>query len=122
MQDTYTMNILLLSKAKVQSHSKFANTVQLDYKRISQLFGHGATYNSIECRFRPIRKLGERLRNESTLAPNGSGAAQSPTPRKPRAPKRDKVKDDSRSCLYTSTKSFDHSCILLSLKACAYVV
>ena len=69
---------------------------QLDYKRVAQLYGHGATYNSIECRFRPIRKLGEKLRDEAPLAQNGAGTAPSTTSRKPRAPKKDLGKDDSK--------------------------
>ena len=105
MQPLNTMKVLLRFKLDVRFYSKFADAVQLDYKRVSQLFGHGTTYNSIECRFRPVRKLGEKLRNEFPLAQNGSGAAQSTTIRKPRAPRRDKMENGSESCFYTDTTS-----------------
>lgn len=64
--------------------------IQLDYKEIARMYGEGATYNSIEHKFRAFRKEAEALREEADkettkdAGPSGSADASNPSnPNKP---------------------------------------
>ena len=59
-------------------HTTFTNTIlsQLDYRKIATMYGQGATYDSIEGRFRIIRKEAAAMKAEIE-----SGARPSAPPR-----------------------------------------
>lgn len=61
---------------------------QLNYKKIADMYGEGATYDAIEGRFRGIRKEAEKLKVEiesGQRAPAPSrGTGEKRSPRKPR--------------------------------------
>jgi len=63
---------------------------QLDYKEIARMYGEGATYNSIEHKFRAFRKEAEVLREEadkeSTKDAGPSGSADASNPSSPNKP------------------------------------
>lgn len=65
----------------------FTNIQQLDYKEIARMYGEGATYNTIEHKFRAFRKEAEALREEADktsandAGPSGPAGASSPPSR-----------------------------------------
>ncbi|MCJ1426392.1 hypothetical protein MMC29_004295 [Sticta canariensis] len=64
-----------------------AQDLKLNYSKIAEIFGQGATYNAIEGHFRKIRKEAVQLLEEQP-----SGVAPVPkTPRKARVPKKGKA-------------------------------
>ena len=70
---------------------------KLNYKKIADMFGEGATYDAIEGRFRIIKREAQKLKGEidegrREPAPNRGGKAQV-TPRKPRTPQTNRVFD-----------------------------
>ncbi|KAI9652400.1 MAG: hypothetical protein M1831_006809 [Alyxoria varia] len=74
-----------------------AQDMKLNYKKIADMFGEGATYDAIEGRFRIIKREAQKLKGEidegrRELAPNRGGKAQV-TPRKPRTPQTNRVLD-----------------------------
>ncbi|KAG7010096.1 hypothetical protein G7Y79_00001g003680 [Physcia stellaris] len=68
-----------------------------DYRKIATYFGDNTTYDSIEGRFRPLRKLAETLKEEvesstrtstnNTTSTSFTSNASDATPKKPRAKK-----------------------------------
>lgn len=66
---------------------KFAIT-QVDYKRIAYFYGQGATYDSIEGRFRKAKKDAQALRDEVAGTAMPTSRSQPSTPRKTAAPRK----------------------------------
>ena len=64
---------------------------KLNYKKIADYYGNGATYDAIEGRFRIVRKDAGQLRNElesgerPPAPPRGNQGSNHSTPRKSRA-------------------------------------
>lgn len=70
-----------------------AEQLQINYKRIAQLFGQGTTGNAIDCNFRKYRAAAKRIKEELD-----TGITQPPpptTPRKPKTPKKDALSGKS---------------------------
>ncbi|KAL2004826.1 hypothetical protein VTN00DRAFT_3099 [Thermoascus crustaceus] len=70
--------------------------LKLDYSAMAAMFGRGATYDSIEGRFRSYRKIAEELKSEATArgvttvprpTRDGVNGAAPRTPRTPRGPR-----------------------------------
>lgn len=95
-----------------------ANYRQLDYSGMAAMYGRGATYNSVEGRFRNYRKIAEELKSEAaargvTSVPRGSGrnggsGASTPrTPRTPRGPRNGVTKSSASTPTGRGKQSLD---------------
>lgn len=70
-----------------------AQDMKLDYKKIATMYGNGATYDSIEGRFRIIKKEATALKAEIDNGDRPEPAARTPRRNKPTlsTPKKEKI-------------------------------
>ncbi|KAK2805111.1 hypothetical protein FQN50_006356 [Emmonsiellopsis sp. PD_5] len=68
-----------------------------DYKAIAQYFGQGATYHSIEGRFRSYRKLAEKMKDEGPVTISTPPRRTNATPGSSRVSKSGSVKKTTRN-------------------------
>lgn len=92
---------------------------KLNYKKIADYYGEGATYDAIEGRFRIIRKDAEKLKaeldnGEREPAPNRGTKSANSTPRKPR-PSKDGSSSASLHCMFALLA--EHACALVNADA-----
>lgn len=78
--------------------------IKLNYKRIADYYGDGATYDAIEGRFRLIKKQAAKLKDEveggrPIAPPRGSNKSADTTPRKPKTPRNHDSQDSTFACL-----------------------
>ncbi|OJD31986.1 uncharacterized protein BKCO1_4200073 [Diplodia corticola] len=68
-----------------------ANDNSIDYKKVAYYFGQGATYDSIEGRFRIAKRMANDLKREAEdegrQMPTSRVRSTNSTPRKPKAPR-----------------------------------
>ncbi|KAE8381072.1 hypothetical protein BDV26DRAFT_289774 [Aspergillus bertholletiae] len=111
--------------------------LKLDYHAIALLFGQGATYDSIEGRFRRYRKMADQLRDEvhncgitdiphNTRRNYASGGGTPSTPRTPRVPRGGITKSTpsssrSRNYRYTHTPTKQKTKLGMSALDAIYV-
>lgn len=96
VQNCISFALKAFQPSSIENHITFTNTTlsQLDYRKIATMYGQGATYDSIEGRFRIIRREAAAMKAEiesgaRPAAPprnaNAGGSSSGPvTPKKPK--------------------------------------